>query len=364
MAFTIPNEADAFTPAQSELDKVDFDILVAGFAGNGVVSGCVVSQRGAGANMSVDVTVGLCRVAGYWLYSGTATTNVAITTADATNPRFDLVCINYNATISVTAGTPSAAPVFPSIPANSIVLAAVYVPANDTAITTAQCIDKRVIILDAFDVRDDFNGGNTTNGLIGNSNWNRTLSASSTIAVTDGIVNHPGIIRINGGTTSGGYATLHWGATSSSGCILPSDVSRLQFVFKLNPLTNCTYKLGLFQDSANLTQGSAGTAGAWIELFPASSNNFRAYARESSTSSSPVTTGVVAGAGTWYVAELFRLQNGNFQVVINGVLRGTLSSNLPTTGLNIGVLSAVIGSTTAVLDVDFIGLALVPSVRY
>jgi hypothetical protein len=145
VAFTIPNEADAFHADQAEPDKVDIDILVAGLNGNGVVSGCAVTAQGT-PDMTVAVAAGVTRNA-----DGTTATvasgNVTITTADATNPRIDLVVVSNAGVKSVTAGTAAASPVFPAIPANSVVLAAVYVPANDTTIATNQITDKRVVLV-------------------------------------------------------------------------------------------------------------------------------------------------------------------------------------------------------------------------
>jgi hypothetical protein len=73
--------------------------------------------------------------------------NVTVGTADATNPRFDLIVVDNTGAKSCTAGTAAVNPVFPSIPANSVVLAAIYVPANATSITTVRIVDKRVFIL-------------------------------------------------------------------------------------------------------------------------------------------------------------------------------------------------------------------------
>lgn len=144
MPFTIPNEADAFHADQAEPDKVDIDILVAGLNGVGVVSGCAVTAQGT-PDMTCAVAAGITRNA-----DGTtatvATGNVTITAANATNPRLDLVVVSSSGVKSVTAGTAAASPVFPAIPANSVVLAAVYVPANDTAIAANQITDKRVVL--------------------------------------------------------------------------------------------------------------------------------------------------------------------------------------------------------------------------
>jgi hypothetical protein len=143
MAFSIPNEADAFNANQAEPDKVDIDILVAGYAGSGVVSGCAVTAQGS-PDMTVAVAVGVVRVAG--ANAAVTAGNVTIGTADATNPRIDLITVNNSGTKACTAGTAAAEPVFPAIPASSVVLAAVYVPANDTTIASNQIVDKRVIL--------------------------------------------------------------------------------------------------------------------------------------------------------------------------------------------------------------------------
>lgn len=48
MAFTIPHEADAFNNNQSEPDKVDVDILVAGIKGDGDPDPCQGKSQGHG----------------------------------------------------------------------------------------------------------------------------------------------------------------------------------------------------------------------------------------------------------------------------------------------------------------------------
>ena len=142
MAFTIPNQADAGTSSQSELDAQDIAILVAAYNGDGVVTGGAVTAQGT-PDMTVAVAAGTVMIAGthYAISAGNAT----IGTADSSNPRFDLISINTSGALVVTAGTAASNPVFPSLPSNTATLAAVHVPAGDTAIATAQITDKRVI---------------------------------------------------------------------------------------------------------------------------------------------------------------------------------------------------------------------------
>lgn len=119
-----------------------------------------VSQRGAGANMSVDVAAGSCWVKGddsalqplYRCYND-GTVNVAVTTSDPTNPRIDRVIAEVrDATFSgsfsdwrirIVAGTPAGSPSAPALPNNAISLATIAVGAAVSSIVTANITDLR-----------------------------------------------------------------------------------------------------------------------------------------------------------------------------------------------------------------------------
>lgn len=120
-----------------------------------------VSQRGAGANMSVDVADGQCYVTGtesstqgVYHCDNVGVENKTITASNPTNPRRDLIVarikdVEYGVAVTneflldVIAGTPAASPVDPTVPANCIVLARVAVAANATSITNANITDLR-----------------------------------------------------------------------------------------------------------------------------------------------------------------------------------------------------------------------------
>lgn len=142
MPFTIPNEADAAFADMAEVDSVDLAILVAGLQGVGVISGCAVTAQGS-PDMTVAVAAGVVSIGGALVTVAGGNVTVA---ADGSNPRFTLIVVDNTATKSAVAGTASSNPVFPAIPANSVVLAAVYIPAADTAIASNQILDKRVLV--------------------------------------------------------------------------------------------------------------------------------------------------------------------------------------------------------------------------
>lgn len=134
-------------------------------SGHGIVlnTDLAVSANGT-PNMSVNVSLGGCYIRGtesvhqgsYHVYND-ATVNVAIGTADATNPRRDLVIVqvrddtysgsNNDARITVVQGTPAASPSDPSLSAypNALVLARVSVLAADTTIDSGQITDLRTL---------------------------------------------------------------------------------------------------------------------------------------------------------------------------------------------------------------------------
>lgn len=120
----------------------------------------VISQRGAGANMSVDVAGGravikgdLSTYEGSYFMENRGVTNLVISAADATNPRIDrIVAEVLNAEYSgasnlwrlrVITGTPAGSPSAPAVPNNAISLATVAVAALASSITNANITNTR-----------------------------------------------------------------------------------------------------------------------------------------------------------------------------------------------------------------------------
>lgn len=119
-----------------------------------VISGFVVGQRAAGANLSVDITAGVAVVMGddqtfqgmYLVESTTTgTDNFTMPAAPGSNVRHDLVGIDINdpnagggagsnAAFAVVQGTASASPVDPATPPSFLVLARVVRTAGDASV--------------------------------------------------------------------------------------------------------------------------------------------------------------------------------------------------------------------------------------
>lgn len=138
--WTIPDKNEGDSNIQSVLFQEYLDVLAAGLAGiDCVLSGLAVTSN---SNMVPSIAKGavLSNKIMYAIAAGTVT----ITTADATNPRIDLIVVTSAGALAVRAGTPAAAPKPPARTANDVVLYSVYVPAGDTSIGATQFTDMRV----------------------------------------------------------------------------------------------------------------------------------------------------------------------------------------------------------------------------
>lgn len=143
MPLTIPDYGEPADNHQSVLFQTDIDALAAGIGGDGVLSGCAVSAQGS-PNNTVAVASGRVVIGGTVV--AVASGNVTMPSADATNPRWVLISVDNTGAKAATAGTAAADPILPAVPSNSVALAAVWWPANDTTVASSQITDKRAIV--------------------------------------------------------------------------------------------------------------------------------------------------------------------------------------------------------------------------
>lgn len=361
----LPNKAAASYPRQAGGFADLIDQVAAALAGDGVLSGMGVAAQST-PDMTVAVAAGQVRIGGY--FAAYAGANVTITTADSTNPRFDLICCDYNGTVSRVGGTAAALPVPPAIPANSIELAQVYVPAGVTSITNAMIVDKRPVVLDYFDIPADFMGSSlsatvaTSAGSIGECGW--TMSASGTAGAPTfqtSVAGRPGVLRSVSGTTSGNNVRFHFGNAANSAIIAPADIRRMRFNLAIPTITTMAAKLGFGVDLSDAASSSLGTAGAFVEFVPATSAKWAYVTRQASTSTRNVDTGADVVAGNFYQFDIIRKQNGDWQFLKNDVLQFTHTANQPTTVGNIGTLTHTITAAARNIDHDYFGLNYQPS---
>ncbi len=172
----IPNRPDAFDKEQAAPDSQNWEMILDGLQRTGVISGCAVTESSPAAQ-TIDVAVGVVSLVGSKI-SVSAQPDVAVTAADGTNPRKDLISVNSSGTVVVTAGTAADPPAIPAIPANSVEIGVLLVPVSDNTHADEQINDTRVLLDDIPDVDHRFvdadNGSDTNDGL----SW---LSAFATV---------------------------------------------------------------------------------------------------------------------------------------------------------------------------------------
>jgi len=140
-------------------------------AGQAWVPGTLASTTGFPANLNAQTAYGLPSVFNeqgsiYGWLNGTV--NLAISAADPTNPRIDIVCVsvqdaqysgsNNQMVTQVITGTPAPSPSPPNAPAASLVLAQVAVAANATSIVSGNITDERKFLALTAPERDNPKG--------------------------------------------------------------------------------------------------------------------------------------------------------------------------------------------------------------
>lgn len=129
--------------------------------------------------MTVAVASGTARIGG----ADVAVTigNVTITANSSGSPRLDLICVNSSGTKTAQAGTASAIPKYPAIPANSAVLAAVLVPTGAGSITVDNITDKRCMVSSGVPASHNHAASEITSGTIATARLGSGTANATTV---------------------------------------------------------------------------------------------------------------------------------------------------------------------------------------
>jgi hypothetical protein len=142
MALTFPDKGEGVSgDFQSILFQEYWDVMMAGLAG----TECVLSGCGVTANNNMAPSVAKGAVLSQGVMKAVTAGTVTIGTANATNPRIDLIVVDSSGAKQVRAGTAAAAPKPPARTAGDVLIAMVFVAANDTSIGSTEIVDGRVM---------------------------------------------------------------------------------------------------------------------------------------------------------------------------------------------------------------------------
>jgi hypothetical protein len=361
--FSIPNEAAAFHKDQAGVDQRDIEILVAGSFGHGVIQGCDVTAQGS-PDLTVAVAVGTVQINGRWCRE-VAAGNVVIGAAHATLPRFDLICVDKTGAKQNVAGTAAANPVFPAIPADYLVLAAVYVPATDTTIASNQITDKRVVLapplissIGCMYVVTDFLGGAIEQPFIA------TVSGTgAAVSAVTGDQSKWGTISLATGTTATGFANVNLPAAALR---LGGGEAVLRFIIETpTTLSDAINDYEIMLGFGDLTTAGQQTDGVYIRYNDGLNGGKWQFETASNASRTTADTGVTVAISTRYLVEIeINAAGTQATCYINGAQVAQLSATIPTAaGRETGVVARIekaLGTTTKLFSLDKIELVFLP----
>lgn len=194
---------------------------------------------------------------------------LTITTANATNPRIDLVCVTVNdsyysgsadnVVIQVVAGTPAGSPVAPATPANSIALAEVYVGAGVLSISNSNITDERVLVTTNIPEIGDISAVNAGTGLSGGGTSGAVTLAINT-AVTADLTTAQ---TLTNKTLTSPKINLGINAKTAAYTTLAGDDGQLITVTS-SSTANVTLAAGLYNVGAQITVARLGTGAVSI----------------------------------------------------------------------------------------------------
>jgi len=226
-------------------------------------------------------------------------------------------------------------------------LAATAAAATGTDVARAR--SQTVAAADATTViADDFLGGSTISGGIGNLGWALT---GGTVAKINAEASHPGVVDLSTGAVSGTLAALYL-----DGTVLGSDLWDLTFWLRLNNVDSSTkLRIGWSSDPT----ADVPAVGAYFEKL-ATDTNWFAAPRVANLAGPRSDMGVAAATG-WAKFRIRQAQELNFLFSINGGTEVDVTQYLAGSSERIKPMVQITNSAAAAKTVDIDRMSLVIS---
>jgi len=143
--------------------------------------------------------------------------------------------------------------------------------------------------LSAYTEFDDFNGGGTTSGAIGELGW--TASGAGSVSVQASTAYHAGIVRLNSGGSSGNKQQLNYGP------FLFDQLASVQLLFAPQVTTSVFYRVGLLDNLGSPANG------VYAE-FDTSVGSVWYATKTVGGTTTRTSLGLTPAAGSWYRATV------------------------------------------------------------
>jgi hypothetical protein len=272
MAFSIPDKGEPLNDLQSIFFQEQLEMLVEGIDGRN----CVLSGGAVTPSSLLTVAIAKAAVLSAGTLFAVAATTIAVGTADATNPRLDMIVVNSSGTVAVRAGTAAASPKPAVRTANDVVLAMIYVSATLTTVASGNIVDMRVVRAQGPIVIYKTTTAETTNTTA--AAIHALNKANSGVTIPDGLFLTGKILRVriggnmlvNSGTPTIIVAVLYGGTTmfSDTSAASTADADRRPWFLEFNVVAqanNDQAMIGHMQTAAvaGLTAPATGIGDIW-----------------------------------------------------------------------------------------------------
>lgn len=197
--------------------------------------------------------------------------------------------------------------------------------------------------LSSYTEFDDFNGGNTSSGTIGELGWK--MQGAGSVTAQNSTASHAGIIRLATGGTSGNNSRISYGP------FVVDTLAQTDFIFKPNDNAALFHRIGLIDDA------NAPADGVYLEWDTNVPDTNWRIVKNVGGVTTRTDSGLLMTVSVWYRLRVRWLASGQVEAAVRrmdtGVELGATISGLSTTAqLNLWFFIQTRNGTTKTMDVD------------
>lgn len=201
--------------------------------------------------------------------------------------------------------------------------------------------------------QDDFSHGGTGTGALGELGWNTAHAGTGTNSYQAGVQDHPGILQLSTGGTSGGIGAIRPRGNNLAELDTTSLGFDIQFVARLNTNdANTAMRLGLGTDPGGT---SFGTNGIFFEKAAADTSWF---GNLRSGSADNRTAAILACDTSWHTFRIRRIDATTVGFSIDDGAEVTATTGLASAAMQSGAQIVNSAAATKTIDIDWFSLEL------